>query len=57
MDITAKFRERAFLVLQHVADKEMKKTRYHDMLRDDIKEFVRFPRCKTMNDMVVRAQK
>ena len=37
MEITAKFRERALLVLQYVADEEMKKARYHEMLRSDIR--------------------
>ena len=40
--ITAKFHERALLVSQYVADEAMKKMRYHDMLRDDIMEFVMF---------------
>lgn len=39
-EITAKFRERALLVPQYVADEEMKKARYHEMLRDDIRQFV-----------------
>lgn len=33
----------------------MKKIRYHDMLRDEIRGFVRFLGCKTMNDMIARA--
>ena len=40
VEILAMFRERALLVMQYELDKEMKKVRYHDMLRDDIKEFV-----------------
>ena len=54
-EITAKFRERAFLVLQYVADEEMKKVRYHDMLRDNIREFVSLLGCETQNDMITRA--
>ena len=34
----------------------MKKTRYHDMLRDDINDFMSFSGCKTLNDMIARAQ-
>ena len=45
--ITAKYRERDLLVPQYVADEEMKKTRYHDVLRDDIREFVSFSACWT----------
>lgn len=39
------------MVPQYDVDEEMKKMRYHDMLMDDIREFVRFSRCKTLNDM------
>lgn len=41
-EIDAKFRERALLVLQFAMDEEMKKMRYHDMLKDDIREFVSY---------------
>ena len=34
----------------------MKKVRYHDMPEDDIREFVSISRCKTLNDMISRAQ-
>ena len=34
----------------------MKKVRCHGMLRDDIREFVRLLGCKTLNDMIARAQ-
>lgn len=34
----------------------MKKTWYHDMLRADIKEFVSFLTCQTLEDMIVEAQ-
>ena len=33
VEITAKFRERALLVPQYATYEEMRKTRYHDMLR------------------------
>lgn len=55
-EITAKFRERALLVPQYAVDEEMKKTRYQNMLRDDIRELVSFSGCKTLNDMIARAQ-
>ena len=56
VEITAKFRERALLVPQYVANEEMKKTRYHSMLRDDIHDFLSFSGCKTLNDMVEKAR-
>ena len=34
---------------------EMKKVRYHDMLINEIREYVSFSGCKTSNDMIVRA--
>lgn len=33
------FCERAFLVPQYVVDEEIKKVRYHDMKKDEIREF------------------
>ena len=36
-EITTKFRERALFVPQYAADEEMKKARYHEMLRSDIR--------------------
>ena len=42
VEITAKFRERALLVPQYAASKEMRKIRYQDMLRSDIKKFISF---------------
>ena len=56
-EITAKFRERAFLIPQYATDEEMRWTQYHDMLRDDIREFVSFIWCKTLNEMVEKARK
>nr|KAJ0224671.1 hypothetical protein LSAT_V11C100043830 [Lactuca sativa] len=55
-EITAKFGERALLVPQYVADEEMKKARYHEMLRDDIRQFVSRSSCKTLEDMIARAR-
>ena len=34
----------------------MKKVLYHDMLRDDIREFVSRSSCKTLEDMIARAR-
>ena len=56
-EITAKFRERGLLVPHYATDKDMKKVRYHDMLRDDIREFVSLLGFKTLNDMIARARK
>ena len=55
-EITAKFKERALLVPQYTADKDMKKTKYHDTMRDDIREFVSMSSCKTLVDMIYRAR-
>lgn len=55
-EITPKFRERVLLVLQYVADGEIKKTRYHDMLRNDIIKFVSMSGCWTLEDMIDRAR-
>nr|KAJ0216168.1 hypothetical protein LSAT_V11C300131450 [Lactuca sativa] len=41
-EITAKFWERALLVPQYAGDDEMQRTRYHDMLRAEIREHVSF---------------
>ena len=46
--ITVKLKDMALLVPQYVADEEMKNTRYHDMLRDNIREFVGFSACRTL---------
>lgn len=53
-EITAKFRQRALLVLQYMADEEMKKTRYHDMIHDDIRDFISIFACRTLEDMISR---
>ena len=55
-DTTAKFRERVLLVPYYVADMDMRKMRYHDMLRDSIRELLRFSICKTLIDMIERAR-
>lgn len=31
--------------------------RYHDMLRNEIREFVSLSGCETLNDMIARARK
>lgn len=49
------FRERALLDPQYVADEEMKKARYHEMLRSDIRQFVSRSSCNTLEDTIVRA--
>lgn len=55
-EITTKFRERALVVPQYDADEEMWQTRYHDLLISDIREFVNFSACSTLDDMISRAQ-
>ena len=50
------FRERALLFPQYVADEEMKKARYHEMLRSDIRQFMIQSSCKTLEDMLARAR-
>ena len=53
-EITDMFRERALVVPQYVADKEMKKARYDEMLRSDIRQFVSRSSYKTLEDMIAR---
>lgn len=48
-------RERNLMVLQYSTYEEMKKTRYHNILREDITEFIRFLACQTLEDMIARA--
>lgn len=38
-EITAKFRETVLLVLSYAVNGEMENTRYHDLLRSEIREF------------------
>lgn len=54
-EMTTEFKERALQVPQYVTNEEWKKTRYHDMLRDGIGEFVNVSRCKTLEEMIDRA--
>ena len=51
-EITAKFREQALLIPQYATDEDMRRMRYHSMLRDDIRDFVSFTGCKNLNKMV-----
>lgn len=55
-EIIAMFRWRALLALRYVADKEMKKVRYHDMLKDEIWEFVSMFSYRNLEDMIARAR-
>ena len=55
-EITSKFRERALLVPQYAGDEDMRRTRYHDMLRADIQEHVSFSACPTLDSMNARAR-
>ncbi|XP_052621696.1 uncharacterized protein LOC128127284 [Lactuca sativa] len=55
-ETTAKFRERTLLVPQYVADEDIKKVRYPDMLWDDIRKFMSISGCETLNDMISRAR-
>ena len=55
-EITTKFQERALLIPQYATDEDMRRTRYRSMLRDDIREFVSFTGCKTLNEMVEKAR-
>ena len=48
------FHEKALLVPQYVVDEEMKKARYHEILRSDIRQFVIQSSCKTLDDMIAR---
>lgn len=55
-EITTIFRERALLISQYTTKEEIKNTRYHDMLRDEIREFVSMSSCRTLEDMIAIAQ-
>ena len=55
IDISTMLRERALLVLQYVADEEIKKAPYHEMLQGDIRQFFSRSSCKTLEDMIARA--
>ena len=51
-DITAMFSEREILVPQYMENEEIKRARYHEMLRRDIRQFVSRSSCKTLEDMI-----
>ena len=55
-EITTKFREREFLVPRYAADEEMGNTQYHDMSRSDIREFITFSACPTLDNMIATVQ-
>lgn len=55
--IMTKFQESALLVPSYVPDEEIKKTIYHDMLRDNIQEFVSISSCKKFEEVIPRAPK
>ena len=57
VEIIPKFIERALLVPPYEADKEMRKNRYHDMLRSNIREFVSFSASPTFDEMISRVHK
>ena len=50
--ITTKFWERSLLIPQYATDEDIRHKRYHSMPRDDIREFVSFTGCKTLNEIV-----
>lgn len=56
VEITDKFRERSLLVPQYIADEEVKKKRCHEMLWDNIWEFVSLKICKTLDYMITKAR-
>ena len=56
VEITAKFWERVLLVPQYEGDEDMRRTRYHDMLRADIREYVSFLAYPTLDSMIARAR-
>lgn len=56
VEMTAKFRERALLVPQYAADEEIMKTRYHEMLRSDIREFFIYSVGLKLEDMISKSQ-
>ncbi|XP_052625749.1 uncharacterized protein LOC128132809 [Lactuca sativa] len=47
----------ALLVPKYVVDEEMKKSRYHEMLRSDIRKFVSRSSCKMLENMIAQAKK
>ena len=55
-EITAKFQEKGLSVPQYAGDEDMRRTRYHDMLRADIREHVSFSTCPTLDSMISSAR-
>ncbi|XP_023733990.1 uncharacterized protein LOC111881832 [Lactuca sativa] len=55
VQMTANFRERALMTPQYAMDEDMRMTRYHSMLKDDICDYVSFIGCKTLNEMFEKA--
>ena len=43
------------MVPQYMADEEMNKERYHEMLRSDIRHYLSRSSCRILEDMLVRA--
>ena len=39
-----------------MADKEIKKAQYHEMLRSDVRQYVSWTNCKKLEDMIARAR-
>lgn len=54
--ITTILREMALLVMQYVVDEETKKARYHDKLKDEIREFMNMSSCKILEDTIAWAR-
>lgn len=50
-EITVKFRERVLLIPKYVTVNEVKKKRYHDMLRVEIREFINALRYQMLENM------
>ena len=56
VEIIFKLMDRALYVSQYAIKEEMKKTKYNDMLRYGISEFVNFLACWILEDMIARSQ-
>lgn len=55
-EITAKYKESALLARQYAVDEEIKKTKYHEMIEDDIRPFVSMSSCRTLLGVIARAE-
>lgn len=55
-EIIAKFIEMGLLVWQYAGNEDMKKNMYHDMLRNDIMDFVSVSSCQTLEQTINQAQ-